>query len=179
MADRDGNGWVRCALGHRHWGRHGAAGLLAYAPGEEARHVGLGHQRTSLIVRTWYPRGPISTQAGSANDPREAAEQLPAAGLVGGEVALDGPFQRVRVGSPLLGQAGAIAHLEPPADLLPRHLGMEDDPPGAIAVTMAPARGKKCGRCWQYREEVAHDGGLCARCEAVVEGLAPPQVATV
>lgn len=24
----DGDGWVHCALGHRHWGRHGAAGLL-------------------------------------------------------------------------------------------------------------------------------------------------------
>jgi len=24
----DGNGWARCALGHRHWGRFGAAGLL-------------------------------------------------------------------------------------------------------------------------------------------------------
>ncbi len=24
----DGNGWVRCALGHRHWGRFGAAGML-------------------------------------------------------------------------------------------------------------------------------------------------------
>jgi 8-oxo-dGTP pyrophosphatase MutT (NUDIX family) len=24
----DGNGWVRCSLGHRHWGRFGAAGLL-------------------------------------------------------------------------------------------------------------------------------------------------------
>ena len=32
MADRDGNGWTRCGQGHRHWGRHGAAGLLACAP---------------------------------------------------------------------------------------------------------------------------------------------------
>jgi 8-oxo-dGTP diphosphatase len=24
----DGNGWVLCGLGHRHWGRFGAAGLL-------------------------------------------------------------------------------------------------------------------------------------------------------
>lgn len=24
----DGNGWVRCGRGHRHWGRFGAAGLL-------------------------------------------------------------------------------------------------------------------------------------------------------
>jgi len=24
----DGNGWTWCALGHRHWGRYGAAGLL-------------------------------------------------------------------------------------------------------------------------------------------------------
>jgi 8-oxo-dGTP diphosphatase len=33
MVDRDGNGWTTCDLGHRHWGRFGAAGLLAYAPG--------------------------------------------------------------------------------------------------------------------------------------------------
>ena len=48
-----------------------------------------------------------------------------------------------------------------------------------LGVQWSPARGKKCGRCWQYREEVAHDGGLCARCEEVIEGLAPPEAATV
>jgi 8-oxo-dGTP diphosphatase len=30
MAVRDGNGWVRCRQGQRHWGRFGAAGLLCY-----------------------------------------------------------------------------------------------------------------------------------------------------
>jgi isoleucyl-tRNA synthetase len=41
----------------------------------------------------------------------------------------------------------------------------------AIGIQWIPARGKKCGRCWQYREEVAHEGGLCARCEGVVASL--------
>ncbi|MCW2616083.1 MAG: ADP-ribose pyrophosphatase [Frankiales bacterium] len=29
----DGDGWTTCTLGHQHWGRFGAAGLLAVAPG--------------------------------------------------------------------------------------------------------------------------------------------------
>lgn len=28
MAIRDGDGWVECDCGNRHWGKHGAAGLL-------------------------------------------------------------------------------------------------------------------------------------------------------
>ncbi|MCW2607885.1 MAG: hydrolase [Frankiales bacterium] len=28
----DGDGWTQCAQGHRHWGVHGAAGLLLAAP---------------------------------------------------------------------------------------------------------------------------------------------------
>jgi isoleucyl-tRNA synthetase len=28
----------------------------------------------------------------------------------------------------------------------------------------------KCGRCWRHLPEVAHDGALCDRCEAVVHG---------
>jgi len=43
---------------------------------------------------------------------------------------------------------------------------------GRIAITWSPARGKKCGRCWQYREEVASEGELCARCRTVVDDLA-------
>ncbi len=32
VAVHDGNGWVRCRCGHRHWGLHGAAGLLLVRP---------------------------------------------------------------------------------------------------------------------------------------------------
>ena len=31
MALRDGNGWVDCRCGNRHWGRFGAAGLAILA----------------------------------------------------------------------------------------------------------------------------------------------------
>ncbi|HEX2120685.1 MAG TPA: isoleucine--tRNA ligase, partial [Thermoanaerobaculia bacterium] len=50
---------------------------------------------------------------------------------------------------------------------------------GRIGIAWSPARGKKCGRCWQYREEVAEDGGLCARCQRVIDSLAPQEAPTV
>jgi isoleucyl-tRNA synthetase len=49
---------------------------------------------------------------------------------------------------------------------------------GRIGIAMFRARGKKCGRCWQYRQEVAADGDLCARCQKVVDELAPPEMPT-
>ena len=49
---------------------------------------------------------------------------------------------------------------------------------GPIGITMSPARGKKCGRCWQYREEVVEDGGLCARCDDVVANLVVAEAPT-
>lgn len=33
MVARDGDGWVECNCGSKHWGRHGAAGLLIYRDG--------------------------------------------------------------------------------------------------------------------------------------------------
>jgi isoleucyl-tRNA synthetase len=53
------------------------------------------------------------------------------------------------------------------------------DASGEIAVEWSRARGLKCGRCWQYREEVAEEGGLCARCQKVVDTLAPVDQPTV
>ena len=49
---------------------------------------------------------------------------------------------------------------------------------GRVGIALTPARGRKCGRCWLYREEVANDGDLCARCQDVVDGLAPAGMPT-
>jgi 8-oxo-dGTP diphosphatase len=48
MTVHDGNGWTRCGLGHRHWGRHGAAGLLVVA-GDQ-----VGGQPVLLQLRSWW-----------------------------------------------------------------------------------------------------------------------------
>jgi 8-oxo-dGTP pyrophosphatase MutT (NUDIX family) len=38
------DGWTTCALGHRHWGRAGAAGLLLHRDGETGTEVLLQHR---------------------------------------------------------------------------------------------------------------------------------------
>lgn len=61
-----GDGWVRCALGHRHWGRHGAAGLLLLTP---SREVLLQHRAP------WSHGGDTWGVPGGARHSDESAEQ--------------------------------------------------------------------------------------------------------
>lgn len=71
----DGDGWTRCALGHRHWGLHGAAGLLLQAPGPS---VLLQHRASwSHHGDTWGVPGGARGRGESAVQAalREAAEE--------------------------------------------------------------------------------------------------------
>lgn len=64
MPSRDGNGWVRCDLGHRHWGLYGAAGMLVYVTGGPV----LIQQRVS-----WSHHGGTWGLPGGARDSHESA----------------------------------------------------------------------------------------------------------
>lgn len=52
------DGWAYCALGHRHWGRAGAAGLLLHRAGPHGAEVLLQHRaRWSHHGGTWGTPG--------------------------------------------------------------------------------------------------------------------------
>ena len=68
MALHDGNGWVRCRCGHRHWGLHGAAGLLLVRPSE----VPSGPPEVLLQLRAgWTHQGGTWGLPGGARDSHE------------------------------------------------------------------------------------------------------------
>lgn len=63
---RDGNGWAQCSRGHRHWGRHGAAGLLLHAVDDA------GTVRVLLQHRAvWSHHGDTWGVPGGARDSHE------------------------------------------------------------------------------------------------------------
>jgi len=49
----DGDGWANCDAGHRHWGRHGAAGLLLYYLDAEPYVLLQKRSRLSIGGGTW------------------------------------------------------------------------------------------------------------------------------
>lgn len=74
----DGDGWVECSLGHRHWGLFGAAGLLLHRPGAGGAEVLLQHRATwSHHGGTWGLLGGArhSTETAVQAALREAAEE--------------------------------------------------------------------------------------------------------
>jgi 8-oxo-dGTP pyrophosphatase MutT (NUDIX family) len=65
----DGDGWTECALGHRHWGVYGAAGLLL-RHGEE---VLLQHR--ALLSHHGHTWGLLGGARNSTETARQAAER--------------------------------------------------------------------------------------------------------
>jgi len=74
----DGDGWIECGLGHRHWGLFGAAGLLLHRPGPGGPEVLLQHRATwSHHGGTWGLLGGArhSDETAVSAALREAAEE--------------------------------------------------------------------------------------------------------
>ena len=89
----DGDGWTRCALGHRHWGIFGAAGLLLrHTDAAGAERVLLQHRAPwSHHGGTWGVLGGArnSGETAAYAAQREAAEE---AGVAPGSYAVLGEF---------------------------------------------------------------------------------------
>jgi 8-oxo-dGTP diphosphatase len=85
------DGWTTCALGHRHWGRAGAAGLFLHRAGAEGWEVLLQHRASwSHHGDTWGTPGGALHEGEPADEGalREAREEL---GLLPADVVL-GPW---------------------------------------------------------------------------------------
>lgn len=79
----DGDGWVRCRLGHKHWGVYGAAGLLVRAPDAE------GVDHVLLQRRAWWTHhGDSWGVPGGARMSSETPQQA-ACREIGEEVLID------------------------------------------------------------------------------------------
>ena len=112
MANRDGNGWTTCGQGHRHWGRFGAAGLLAWAPGPGGGDAGAA-AAPELVGQ---PRRHLGTAGRRAGQPRVGRGRRAARGRGGvravgrrGQRARDPPGRPRRLVVPDGGRRGAAA----------------------------------------------------------------------
>lgn len=72
MGSADGNGWVQCRCGRRHWGLHGAAGLLLL------RDTGSGPGAREVLLQLrapWVHQGGTWAAPGGALDSHESPVQ--------------------------------------------------------------------------------------------------------
>lgn len=68
--DGDGNGWIRCSHGHRHWGVNGAAGLLLRRRESDGQVAVLMQHRAA-----WTSDGDTWGIPGGARDSHETPVQ--------------------------------------------------------------------------------------------------------
>jgi 8-oxo-dGTP diphosphatase len=108
--EHDGNGWVRCDLGHRHWGRYGAAGLLVADRRRAGELLVLLQHRAA-----WTASGDTWGIPGGARDSHEN----PAEGALREACEETGiPSSAVRVGGELVDDHGGWSYTTVLAELL-------------------------------------------------------------
>jgi 8-oxo-dGTP diphosphatase len=70
MAARDGDGWIQCQCGSKHWGKFGAAGILIFRENAEGgREIFLQHRAP------WVHNGDTWGIPGGAKDSHESVNE--------------------------------------------------------------------------------------------------------
>lgn len=134
FARRPGDGWVECTCGSRHWGLHGAAGLLlARRTAGGAIDVVLQHRAlASHQGGTWgLPGGAIdpgeSAQEGALREAHEEAAVRPQDVVPFGELVLDhGPWRYTTILAWLADGAPGVVYASDPESLEVRWVPADD-----------------------------------------------------
>jgi isoleucyl-tRNA synthetase len=126
--------------------------------------------------RIFALRGAVQKVLERARDAKQIGQSLEADVQLYTEATPDALFGSVSID---LAKVFIVSHVDwkPASDAIADVV--EIPSAGRFAIGMSPARGRKCGRCWHYREEVQNDGELCARCASIIEGLSIPEQPTV
>jgi isoleucyl-tRNA synthetase len=97
------------------------------------------------------------------------------------DITLGGSITREKLLGPLkidLAQLFIVSHVDFAASAVDAADTIEIESVGTLSISMTRARGRKCGRCWHYKDEVENDGDLCARCQTIIDSMAPLEVPT-
>lgn len=197
--ERDGNGWVACDQGHRHWGRHGAAGLLVHTvDDDDVLRVLLQHRAD------WCHHGGTWGLPGGARDSHETVQQA-ALREAAEETALDvnsvrtrhtfvddhGGWSYTTVYGDTLTQLATVPNEESAAlewvpvdrvDSLPLHPGFGHTWPQvrlgplAVVVDVANVMGSRPDGWWKDRQSAAERWGeelASLRCRTVTVADTP------
>jgi isoleucyl-tRNA synthetase len=116
----------------------------------------------------WF-RGVVNQALETVRQERKIAKSLEAAVLISGDDEIEALLRRQQELAALLVVSQAEVGKSSNGRLL-QHVG--SGPMGKVVVDVMPARGVKCVRCWNYREDVGRNPAhpeLCGRCSSVME----------
>ena len=146
MAVGDGNGWLECRRGHRHWGLHGAAGLLLVRASrtratDGARAEGAPVEVLLQLRSDWTHHGGTWALPGGAADSHEPArvaalrEAHEETGVAPEQVAVLGEV----VGTDHGDWRYTVVFAEPAVPVRPRAANTESEQVRWVALPEVPA----------------------------------------